>query len=90
VHGDTYYAYNPATHTYWAGASLMPSPGSYQAGVANQDDGAYVLFTRPSNGTWAGVLVGLAGFGTTCPETPPPGVIAVWGWPAHACRPDQI
>jgi hypothetical protein len=77
--------------TYWAGASLIPSPSSYQAGVANQDDGAYVLFKRPADGAWTGVLVGLAGYGgTPCPETPPPAVGALWNWPAGGCRPARI
>lgn len=89
--GATYYAYDPATETYWAGAQLEPSPASMPAQVANQDDGAYLLFERPASGPWKVWNVGLAGIeGTTCPTVVPAGILALWGWPPASCRPASI
>ncbi len=90
--GETYYAYDAATHTYWAGASLDPSPSSMPAEVASQDDGAYLLFDRPQGGTWTVYDVGLAGTpeGSACPITVPSAVLELWGWPAGGCRPATI
>jgi hypothetical protein len=44
VPGMTYYAYDPDTLTYWAGAHLMPSATSGRAQVSVQDAGSYTLF----------------------------------------------
>ena len=86
--GLTYYALDAKTGTYWAGASLVPSPGSYQAQVSTQDDGSYLLFERQAGGSWVARDVGLAGsFGTPCPVAVPPDVLAVWGWAPGTCRP---
>jgi len=47
--GLTYYAYDSATATYWAGAKLVPSSSSLRAQVSVQDNGSYVLFrVRPA------------------------------------------
>jgi hypothetical protein len=85
--GETYYAYDPSTDTYYAGAAVVPSSTSYQAQVSAQDDGGYHLFTRVgATGTWDDQDVGLADSpGATCPLTVPPAVLAVWGWPAGTC-----
>lgn len=90
--GETYYAYDSATRTYWAGAGLIPSPSSTQAQVSTQDDGAYLLFARPQGGPWKAYAVGLAGTaeGTPCPVMVPGPVLALWGWPAGSCRPATI
>jgi hypothetical protein len=56
--GTTYYAYDLSTSTYWAGASLVPSPSSYEAGVVVQDDGAYLIFDRSGHGAWQARDVG--------------------------------
>jgi hypothetical protein len=89
--GETFYAYDPATQTYWAGAGLDPSPNSQQAQISNQDDGAYLLFHMAAGGTWTVVNVGLAGTeGSTCPYTPPAAILALWGWPPSSCRPATI
>jgi hypothetical protein len=50
--GTTDYAYDLSTSTYWAGASLVPNPRSYQAGVVVQDEGAYLIFDRAAHGAW--------------------------------------
>jgi hypothetical protein len=88
VAGKTYYAYDPVTTTYWAGAGLVPKSTSLPAQVSTQDDGSYRLFERPNGGTWKGYNVGFAGIaGSTCPVTVPASVLALWGWPAGGCRP---
>lgn len=88
VPGETYYAYDPATSTYWAGAGLVPSSSSMPAQVSVQDDGSYLVFMRPASGSWSAMNVGLAGVaGSTCPITVPTDVIAVWHWKSGGCRP---
>ena len=89
--GETYYAYDPITQTYWAGAGLDPSPSSTQAQIAAQDDGAYILFERGAAGAWKAYDVGLAGTsGTTCPVPVPGSVLGLWGWAPGSCRPRTI
>jgi len=90
--GETYYAYDAATQTYWASAGLSPSPSSMPAQVAAQDDGAYLLFLRPQGGAWKAYDVGLAGTaeGSACPVTVPAPVLSLWGWIPGSCRPTTI
>lgn len=84
----TYYAYDPATATYWAGAGLVPSPSSQDAQISVQDDGSYLLFRRHGTGSWSGYNVGLAGIaGATCPVKPPRTIAALWHWDKGGCRP---
>ena len=87
--GMTYYAYDPMTATYWAGAALWPSPASTQAQVSGQDDGSYLLFERPANGTWTARPVGLTGTsdGPPCPVAVPSAILALWNWEPGTCRP---
>jgi hypothetical protein len=86
--GDTYYAYDVRTSTYWAAAALAPSAASYQAQVSNQDDGSYLLFTMASGSPWTVYDDGLGGVGgTPCPVTIPPEIVAGWGWTPGACKP---
>jgi hypothetical protein len=85
--GVTYYAFDPATQTYWAAGGLDPSPSSMEAQVAAQDDGSYLLFSEPAGGAWTAEDDGLGGVGgTPCPAIPA-AVVAVWGWSAGTCRP---
>lgn len=90
--GETYYAYDASTGTYWAGAALIPSPSSTPAQVSAQDDGAYLLFDRPADGPWKAFAVGLAGTpdGSTCPIAVPAGILQLWNWPPGSCRPSTI
>jgi len=91
VSGLTYYAYDPATATYWAGAGLMPSSSSLRAQVSTQDNGSYLLFRRPADKPWTAQDVGLAGVaGTKCPTSIPASVLTVWNWPARSCRPTSM
>jgi hypothetical protein len=89
--GSAYYAYDISTQTYWAGASLIPSPSSQEAGVVVQDDGGYVVFHRPAAGAWQAQEDGLAGSeGVTCATyhvSIPADVLAVWDWPTGTCTP---
>jgi len=86
--GRTFYAYDAATAMYWAGAGLVPSQSSIQAQVSGQDDGAYLLFSRPANGTWTAYNDGLGGVaGATCPAPVPADVLALWNWPTDTCNP---
>jgi len=90
--GETYYAYDPATQTYWAGAGLVPSPASMQAQVSVQDDGAYLLFQRSQSGSWKAYDVGLAGTpdGTACPVAVPAAILGLWSWGPATCRPPTL
>ena len=93
--GDTYYAYDHTTGTYWAagqmavpGTDAAPGTDLYKAQVASQDNGSYLLFIQPSGGQWeAPTPVGASGPDTPCPLTVPAGVLQAWGWPAGSCRP---
>ena len=90
--GETYYAYDAVTQTYWAGAGLLPSSSSTRAQVATQDDGAYLLFTQPRGGAWKGYAVGVAGppEGSACPVMVPSAILSLWNWPPGSCRPSTI
>ena len=90
--GETYYAYDAATQTYWASGGLVASASSMQAQVSTQDDGAYLLFSRPAGGAWKAYAVGLAGTaeGSPCPIAVPAAVLQLWHWPPGSCRPATI
>jgi hypothetical protein len=88
--GNAYYALDVTTSTYWAGASLVPSPRSYQAGVVVQDDGSYLVFHRPANGAWHAVQDGGLTTAAACAEhhvVIPAAVLVVWHWPPGTCTP---
>jgi outer membrane murein-binding lipoprotein Lpp len=87
VPGATYYAYDATTATYWAGAALVPSSSSMRAQVSVQDDGGYLLFSRPANGAWRVWDVGLAGTeGSVCPVAVSSTILALWHWAPGTCR----
>lgn len=91
VHGESYYGFDPATNTYWAGGALDPSPSSQQAQVSVQDDGGYYIFEEPAGGSWTVSAEGMAGVaGATCSVHIPPALVALWHWPAGACHPAGI
>jgi len=86
--GLTYYAYDPTTGTYWAGAALVPSPSSQNGQVSVQDDGSYLLFSSSgSSGPWTVHPVGATGGtgGAACPAIPAT-VVAVWNWTPGTCK----
>jgi hypothetical protein len=88
VHGESYYAFDPVTNAHWAGGALDPSPSSQRAQVSVQDDGGYYVFEEPAGGSWIATAVGMTGIGgATCQVRIPPAIVALWHWPAGACRP---
>jgi hypothetical protein len=91
VHGESYYGFDPATNTYWAGGALDPSPSSQRAQVSVQDDGGYYIFRMPAGGSWTAFAEGMAGVaGGVCSVHIPPALVALWRWPAGACHPAGI
>jgi hypothetical protein len=91
VHGESYYGFDPATNTYWAGAALDPSPSSERAQVSVQDDGGYYVFEEPAGGSWTASAEGMAGIGgNKCPLRIPPALLALWHWSAGVCHPGRI
>jgi hypothetical protein len=88
IKGETYYAYDPTTGVYWAGAGLVASNTSLKAQVGDQDDGAFLDFERPVSGAWRAYPAGIPGNSNySCAVTVPPAVLAVWGWPSGTCHP---
>lgn len=88
VQGESYYGFDPATNTNWAGAALKPSPSSLRAQVSVQDDGGYYIFEEPAGGSWTASAEGMAGIGgSTCSVHIPPALVALWHWTAGACHP---
>jgi hypothetical protein len=85
--GDTYYAYDGATKTYWAGTQLVASSSSQQAQIGDQDDGAFLVFHRSGGGGWKGTETGASNTPSSCGVKVPADVIAVWNWAPGACRP---
>jgi hypothetical protein len=85
-----YYGYDTATSTYWAAASLVPNPKSYEANVVVQDDGAYLIFHRSSNGAWRVQDAGYSNVVGACAAyhlNIPAAVVAVWHWVPGTCHP---
>jgi hypothetical protein len=85
-----YYAYDKATSTYWAAASLVPKKTSYAAQVVVQDDGAYLIFHRTPPGTWRAQDVGYTDTVGSCADyhvSIPAPVVAVWHWASGTCHP---
>ena len=79
--GSVYYAYDPATYTYWARADFLPSgTASPKVLVAFQDGASIGLFTRIGNGGWQ---VQLGGEPVVCTEVQffPPAVLMAWSLP---------
>ena len=91
VKGESYYGFDPATSTYWAGGALDPSPSSQRAQVSVQDDGGYYIFQQPAGGSWTASSEGMAGTdGAACSVRIPPALAALWHWPAGACHPAGV
>ena len=81
--GTVYYAYDPATHTYWAEANFTPSStASVKVLVGFQDGASIGFFTRTGDGSWH---VRLGGEPVACAEARffPQAVLTAW-----SVRPD--
>lgn len=89
--GNSFYAYDPATATYWAAGAVIAADTSLAGQVATQDGGGYDLFRRSAGGRWTAYDVGQAGIaGSTCAIAPRAAVAALWGWAPGACRPTVL
>jgi hypothetical protein len=89
--GTAYYAIDPSTSTYYAAAGIDANPNSLQAQIGDQDDGGYLLFTRPvGSNKWTVYNDGLgAAQDAICPIKIPAAVLAVWNWRPKSCYPPQ-
>jgi len=79
--GSVYYAYVPATHTYWAMARFDVSATAVQKYPAGfQDGGDIGEFKKVGTGGWQGVLGGIPVY---CGEAAffPKAVLAAWSLP---------
>ena len=77
--GSVYYAYVPATATYWAFSRFLPSPSASQRTLVSLQDGGNIgIFREPAGGSWTMLAEGGEPF---CPtKSPiPPSVQALWG-----------
>jgi hypothetical protein len=86
IPGSVYYAYDPATDTYWAEATFVPSrTASPKVLVGFQDGGSIGLFARAARTGWQ---VWLGGEPVVCTEVPffPPAVLTAWSLPTEAER----
>jgi hypothetical protein len=93
--GMTFYAYDNATRTYWAGAQMVPNPKSYLAQVSSQDEGAYILFHHTGTAPWQAIGTGGSGSNSgpnagPCRVAPPADVLSLWGWPVGSCHPTGV
>jgi len=87
--GSVYYAFDPATDTYWAEADFVPSRTASNKVLVGFQDGASIgLFTRAARSGWQ---VQLGGEPIVCAEVPffPPAVLTAWSLPtdtaAYGC-----
>jgi hypothetical protein len=88
IPGLTYYAYDPDTTTYWAGAHLRPSATSERAQVSVQDAGSYTLFKKIKGGEWTAFNDGTGdGEPRACPQALPASIMAMWNWDQQYCLP---
>jgi hypothetical protein len=79
--GSVYYAYDPASRTYWAQAHFEPSTTASQEVQVNfQDGGSYGLFKKVGTGSWQVVIGGEPG---VCAELRffPKKVLTAWSQP---------
>jgi hypothetical protein len=82
--GSVYYAYQPATGTYWAKATWEPANGdSLTVQVGFQDGGSDGFYKKSGNGPWQVIL---GGEPEVCEELKffPLQVLAAWSLPTSA------
>jgi hypothetical protein len=79
----TYYAYDPTSATYWAGAKFETTPSSPNE-TAFEDANSYFIFSMTNGGSWMSRGAGLEG--TSCPPIPA-AIVALWNWTAGTCDP---
>lgn len=77
--GSVYYAYLPATQTYWAFGRFLPSPSASQRTLVSLQDGGNIgIFKQQAGGGWMMLSEGGEPF---CPTKSaiPPAVQSRWG-----------
>jgi hypothetical protein len=75
--GSVYYAYAPATQTYWGMAEFTPTASmTFQHSVNMQDGGDEGIFARSSGGSWR--MLSIAQIPWPCPGWFPPDIERVW------------
>jgi hypothetical protein len=80
-----YYAYDPATGTYWAMATFMPSTTASENTIVDMQDGGNTgMFTRTSEGAWQVVREGVPP-GCGILQFYPTTVITAWALPTPIC-----
>jgi hypothetical protein len=90
--GNTYYAYDPNSETYWAAAALS-GPKTFDAGVMLQDANSYIMFRKSGQGgTWVPFRVGY-GPGAAMPPDGncplPPAIHDLWQFMPGFCTPPR-
>jgi hypothetical protein len=86
IPGSVYYAYDPATDTYWAEATFQGSrTASLKVLVGFQDGGSIGFFARAARSGWQ---ADVGGEPVVCFEVPffPPAVLTAWSLPTDAER----
>jgi hypothetical protein len=86
IPGSVYYAYDPATDTYWAEATFVGSrTASVKVLVGFQDGGSIGFFDRAARSGWQ---VDVGGAPVVCFEVPffPPAVLVAWSLRTDAER----
>ncbi len=87
VQGSVYYAYDPATDTYWAAAYFMPSSAASPSALGALDNGGRIaMYRKAGAGVWQ---VQTASTSLTCeaPHFFPQAVLVAWSLPtAPYCR----
>ncbi|GAB3865240.1 hypothetical protein GCM10028801_35410 [Nocardioides maradonensis] len=87
-HGSTFYAYDPATKTWWAAGALVAADPNGGAAVSLNDEGAYDVLHRTAGGAWVDRLSGEAGYDpplAQCKQWPPLRVLRLWHWSQKVC-----
>jgi hypothetical protein len=88
--GETYYAYDPNSDTYWAAAALS-GPKTFDAGVMLQDANSYMMFRKSGQvGAWVPFRVGYGPGALMPPDGDcqlPPAIHDLWQWPTGKCYP---
>lgn len=80
LRGSVYYAYDPATGTYWALARFAPASTSLNVQVSFQDGGAVAMYRKAGAGPWQ---VQTAGVPFVCGYLRffPQAVLTAWSMP---------
>jgi hypothetical protein len=81
VPGSVYYAYDPATDTYWAAASFLPvNTLTLSALEAFQQGGDIAMYQKAGDGSWQ-VQTGASSLTCLAPNFFPQAVLVAWSLP---------